>query len=143
MKAIGKIEVHGVGFVDIIDEDSSLIGEYFLEYMRKKIENGYACVEVKQEPKKETITQEPKKETLNADEETKLKRGRKKGGMMSCEEKIKRYVEDRISFSIKSFQKRYSRFTEDEVVQAISDLIKEKYIYQISNDEIGVHKRLQ
>ena len=37
MKPIGKIEVHGVGFVDIVDKDSLLIGEYFLDYMTKKL----------------------------------------------------------------------------------------------------------
>jgi hypothetical protein len=40
---IGKIVVFDVGHIDIADEDSLLIAEYFLEYMRKKL-TGLWCL---------------------------------------------------------------------------------------------------
>jgi len=182
MKAIGKITVDGVGFVDIIDEDSLLIGEYFLEYMRKKLNagdhtdiqmrmriNGDKRSDMAMEKEIETHMKNPviydensppisenissveeylespqgKKDTLTLMQshdkpKKKSKRGRKKGDMMSCEDKIKKYVENKSSFYIKSFLNRQPRFTEDEIKRAISVLIKENYLYQISNEEIGV-----
>jgi len=191
MKPIGKIEVHGVGFVDIVDGDSLLIGEYFLDYMTKKLKkigdidmskNGdkrsvMALQKEIEEEKTQTVDEylsspQGKRDTLElmqkhessvmrmsegltAEEIKRLdqskakpspepvKRGRKKGDMMTCDEKIMKYVENKSSFYIKSFVNRQPRFTEDEIKSAIGRLIKENKLYQISNEEIGVRGKSQ
>ena len=181
MKPIGKIEVHGVGFVDIVDGDSLLIGEYFLDYMTKKLKkigdidmskNGdkrsaMALQKEIKEEKTQTVDEyllspQGKRDTLElmqkheasvmrVDEDRAkpkpspepVKRGRKKGDMMTCDEKIMKYVENKSSFSIKSFVNRQPRFTEDEIKSSIGRLIKENKLYQISNEEIGVRGKSQ
>ena len=55
MKPIGKIEVHGVGFVDIVDKDSLLIGEYFLDYMTKKLNKTEDTIPMKNGDKPEDL----------------------------------------------------------------------------------------
>jgi len=71
----------------------------------------------------------------------KIKRGRKQGGFMACIDVIRKYYENKSSFMIQSFINRQPRFTEDEVKDAIAELIQNKEVYQISSEEIGIIRR--
>ena len=183
----GKIDVVGLGGVLITDEDSLIIGEYFLEYIGKqlkkkklqpssimRIDEGMTESELKEykvsmneqfgkfdskaesvedylqsdQGKKDTIALMEKKDeikpSLSPDstrpDKTKIpvRRGRKKGDMMKCIDKIRKYYENKSSFFIKSFMNRQHRFSEDEIKDAVRVLIQNKEVYQISGEEIGV-----
>jgi len=68
----------------------------------------------------------------------KVKRGRKKGDMMSCDKKIMKYAENKANFKLESLIKRYPRFSEDEIMKAVSKLISDHKLRQMPGGVLEV-----
>jgi len=162
---IGKVVVFNVGHIDICDVDSLLIATHFIDYMRKKVDNGGDVVSRKRSEM--ALRKEIEDSTISVDEYLSSPQGKQdtlklmqkhessvmrmseglteeevkripEGCRKTCREKVEKYLENKSGCKIKSLVNRLPNFTEDEIKSSLAELIADRKIRQKSNDEIEV-----